>query len=515
MRTRIGVRLRATSLTFFFAIVSCAGSSHEGIDDSPATRAKIDPELERAWTAGLSRDVLVELDEAADTNDAADAGLLRDAITGAIQTDLDDLPPSAADPMRAALLKSKVERYGRLQDRVVNSVDPNDVALLHQYENLPLLFVRIGSLRAALELAAQPEVLRLHEDAQLQHSLTESLPLIHQPETAAAGKTGAGTAVAVLDTGCDFTRSAFGSCSAAGATGCKVAYAKDFASEDNSRDDNGHGTNVSAIVLGVAPSTKILALDVFDGSSAASSTILQAIDWTIQQRSAYNIVAINLSLGGGLFTSACTSDVFASALANARAAGIVPAVASGNDASSTSIASPACVPAAIAVGAVYDSNVGGLTFPSAACSDSSTSADKIACFSNSNALLSVLAPGAPITAGGYTMSGTSQATPHVAGALAVVRAALPNEALNESVARITGSGPSIVDPRNGISRHRLDLFAAVGGGAGTVSAPPDRTGPTGSVVIDADAVATKSTSVTLTINASDESGLGTMCIANT
>ncbi|HEX4351573.1 MAG TPA: S8 family serine peptidase, partial [Polyangiales bacterium] len=515
MLNRIGFRLRATSLTVIFAIASCAESTHDGLDDSPATRAKIAPALEEKLTAGLSQDVLVELDETADDNDGVDGGALHDALTGAVQTDVGDLPPSAADPMRAAMMKRKVELYGRLQDRVLNSIDPNEIVLLHQYANLPLMFVHVASLRAALELAALPQVLRLHEDAQLHHSLTESLPLIHQPQAAAAGKTGAGTAVAVLDTGCDFTRSAFGSCSAAGATGCKVAYAADFAPDDGSNDDNGHGTNVSAIVLGVAPSTKVLALDVFAGSGASSSTILQAVDWTIQHRTNYNIVAMNLSLGGGLFTSACTSDVFASSLANARMAGIVPVVASGNDASSTSIASPACVPAAVSVGAVYDSNIGGISFPTAGCSDSTTSADKIACFSNSNALLSVLAPGAPITAGGYTMTGTSQATPHVAGALAVVRSAFPNEALNDSIARITGSGPSIADPRNAVSRHRLDLFAAISGSGGTVSAPPDTTGPTGSVVVNTDAAATKSTSVVLTINASDPSGVGTMCIANT
>jgi subtilisin family serine protease len=506
---------RASILTLGLFVLGCS-EQYSGLDDSPATLAKLPPKLQAELSAGLARDVLVELDEqAAAGSDTVDAGSAAHSMqVGALQSDLGGLPLPDAEPMREAMLAERAKRYQALQAKVLSSVDPAEVSLLFQYENLPLLFVHVSSQRAALELAGLPEVLRLHEDERLEHQLTESLPLIHQPEAAAAGKTGAGTAVAVLDTGCDFSRAAFGSCASAGATGCKVAYAADFATDDGSRDDNGHGTNVSAIVLGVAPSAKVLALDVFAGSSAPSSSILQAVDWTIKNRTTYNIVAMNLSLGGGLFTSACTSDVFASSLANARSAGIVPVVASGNSGSSTSISSPACVPAAVSVGAVYDSNVGGLSYPSVGCNDSSSAADKITCFSNSNSLLSMLAPGAPISAGGYTMTGTSQATPHVAGAVAVVRSAFPNEALNDSVARLTGSGPMIADSRNSVSRHRLDLQAALSS-SGVGNPVLDKTGPTGSVVINGDAAATRSSNVTLTITGSDPSGVPSMCVSNT
>ncbi len=98
---------------------------------------------------------------------------------------------------------------------------------------------------------------------------------------------GAGTSVAVLDTGVDYTLAAFGTCTAPGAPAgtCKVAYAQDFAPDDSILDDvDGHGTNVSGIVVGVAPDTKILGLDVFstDGS-AYYSDILSALDWVIEQ----------------------------------------------------------------------------------------------------------------------------------------------------------------------------------------------------------------------------------------
>jgi subtilisin family serine protease len=507
---------RASILTFGLFALGCS-EQYSGLDDSPASLAKLPPKLQAELSAGLARDVLVELDEqTAAASGTVDAGsAVRGMETGALQSNLGDLSLGDAEPMRAIMLAERAKRYQALQEKVLNSVDPAEVSLLFQYENLPLLFVHVRSQRGALELAGLPEVLRLHENEQLEHQLTESLPLIHQPEAAAAGKAGAGTAVAVLDTGCDFSRAPFGSCTSAGAAGCKVAYAADFAPEDGSRDDNGHGTNVSAIVLGVAPSSKVIALDVFDGAGAPSSAILQAVDWTIKNRTTYNIVAMNMSLGGGLFTSACTNDVFATALANARSAGVVPVIASGNNGSSTSVASPACVPAAVSVGAVYDANVGGLSYPSVGCNDSSSAADKITCFSNSNALLSMLAPGATITAGGYTMTGTSQATPHVAGAMAVVRSAFPNEALNDSVARLTGTGPMIADSRNSVSRHRLDLQAALSGGSGVNNPPPDTKGPTGSVVINGDAAATRSANVTLTITGSDPSGVPSMCVSNT
>jgi hypothetical protein len=310
--------------------------------------------------------------------------------------------------------------------------------------------------------------------------------------------------VAVLDTGCDYTRAAFGSCSSPGAAGCKVAYANDFATSDSSLDDNGHGTNVSAIVLGVAPSTKILALDVFSGATAPGSAILSAIDWSISNRATYNIVAMNMSLGSGGSPSPCASDFFASAVSNARDAGILAAIASGNNGFSSAISSPACVPAAISVGAVYDANVGGLNY--SACSDSSTAADKVTCFSNSASFLSVLAPGAPITAGGYTMTGTSQATPHVAGAIAVIRSTFPNEPIGDSVARLTNNGPQITDSRNQIVKRRLDLLAAISAGG------IDTTPPTGTFQIEGGAAAVKTANVTLNINSSDAA---LMCVSNT
>jgi len=86
----------------------------------------------------------------------------------------------------------------------------------------------------------------------------------------------------------------------------------------------------------------------------------------------------------------------------------------------------------------------------------------MACFSNSAPFLTMLAPGALITAGGQQFGGTSQATPFVTGATTVLRAAYPAESLDQTVARMTGHGVSVLDPRNLLVKPRLDLLAASG-----------------------------------------------------
>lgn len=430
------------------------------------------------------------------------------SVGSALHVDLGGLPADEAEPLAAELVEQRAELYAQQQERVLAAVSGEDSLVeLHRYEHLPFIFMNVSTLEGLRLLAAQPEVAEIYADQEFEHQLTQSLAAIQQPAVQASGKLGANTSVAVLDTGCDYRRSAFGSCSTPGAPGCKVAFAKDFAPSDGALDDNGHGTNVSAIVLGVAPSTKILALDVFAGPTAPGSAILQAIDWTIQNRVTFNIVAMNLSLGGSSYSSVCTNDFFAPALANARSAGILASVASGNGALKSAISSPACVPAAISVGAVYDANVGGLGY--SGCSDSTTAADKVTCFSNSAPFLSMLAPGAPITAANITMTGTSQAAPHVAGALAVLRAAAPSEPLDSLVARLTTSGPKVTDPRNGIAKHRLDLLAALSAGG------VDTTPPSGSVSIDSGALATRSGAVSLSVSGSDSVAVTSMCVSNT
>jgi Ca2+-binding RTX toxin-like protein len=121
------------------------------------------------------------------------------------------------------------------------------------------------------------------------------------------------------------------------------------------------------------------------------------------------------------------------------------------------IAYPACTPGAVSVGAVYDSPQGTQQWQG--CTDQTTAADQIVCFSQSGQALTMLAPGAWIQAAGVTQAGTSQAAPHVAGAAAVLAAAAPQPTLGLITDALT-TGRPIVDQRNGVIRPRLDLELA-------------------------------------------------------
>lgn len=366
--------------------------------------------------------------------------------------------PQAAQSAEAARRKAR----NALKDRLEAAVADAGFERIRRYEQLPMLAVRVRDAKVLRRLAARDEVLEIYEDIPLYAILDQSLPKIGLPVAVAKGQQGTGTAIAVIDTGVDYTRSDFGGCTAPGVpAGCRVAYAQDFAPDDGARDANGHGTMVAAIAARTAPGATILALDVFDGSSASSVDVVEAIDWAIANRTVYNIVTLNLSLGGSTkFTDPCTAgNPFRPALQSARAAGLVAYVASGNSAYSDGLAMPACTPEAESVGAVYDANAGSVIW--SACTDSTTAADKVACFSNSASFLDLLAPGAMITAAGSTGGGTSFAAPHAAGAHAVLRAARPAEGAEGAASRLVNYGVAVTDLRNGLTRPRIDLAAAL------------------------------------------------------
>ena len=390
------------------------------------------------------------------------------------------------------LLRSTVPSYRALKDGFRSRL--SGIRVLRDYRTLPILFVRISSREALRRVAADPAVVGVAANRRYRPTLAQSLPLIGQPTVFAQGHTGLGTAVAVLDTGVDFNRPAFGNCAGGpGSTGCKVVLAQDTAPNDGQLDDPAimHGTNVAGIVVGVAPDTGILAYDVFSGSSAFNSDIIEGINAAIANQAAFNVRAINMSLGAGFNynTSPCSggSNPFVAAFSNARAAGIVPVVATGNNAVNQSgnfqagISNPACTPGALPVAAVYDGNNGSLTWgpPGSQCTDATSAADQITCFSQSWANPMMLAPGALIDAAGIQQGGTSQATPHVAGAVAVLHDAFGVASPSSSTpatpdqiqSALVNSGPLILDPLVNTSFHRLDLPAAVAA-LGTPPPPP-------------------------------------------
>jgi subtilisin family serine protease len=389
-----------------------------------------------------------------------------------------------------------VEQAGVLasEKKVVRNAFPW-LKVTDELNELPMLIV-VGADTLTLEaLRAHPLVVDAWPETLSETQDLESFRLIQQPAALDAGFSGNGASVAVLDTGLDYRSSEFGTCSAPGAAGCAVAFVRDFAPDDAALDANGHGTNVAGIVRGMAPRARVIGLDVFNGSGASSADIISAMNWVIANRATYNIVAMNLSLGGGRSTTTCPTDVFATPVASARAAGVLSVIASGNNASTTAISSPACAPEAISVGAVYDSAGTGLQ--SSVCTDRSSASDQVACFSNSAAFLSLVAPGTFVTAAGITMTGTSQATPHVAGAVALLASRFPNDTASTRASRLLSGATMVRDARNGITRPRLTLGAGfgacsigldktlvsfpAGGGAGVITVRPSATNCTWSV----------------------------------
>ena len=361
-----------------------------------------------------------------------------------------------------------------------------------RYNQLPLTYVEVSSAAELNSLLAHSEIESLEANRMLypMQAIPSNLDLIKWPSVQAFGNLGAETSVAVLDTGVCYKntspspgycasvnstaiQSAFGICDAPGSGNCKIALARDFAADDGQLDDSGHGTNVAAIVTTVAPGAKLLSLDVFNGSLAQLNDVLAAMNFVIDtqrtQPTLYNIVAMNLSLGETVPSQYSSTQVstgaYKAAVDSALQYGIATIVAAGNESSQNGLNRPANTLGAISVGAVYNDD--STRDASDTCYGGATAKDKPVCVSNFATYLTMLAPGKPVTAGGLTASGTSQAAPHVVGAYAALRAQFPAEDHNSLMARLTGAGNSVAvtDSRSYAANRvfpRLDLWRAMG-----------------------------------------------------
>ncbi|MGB6894520.1 MAG: S8 family serine peptidase, partial [Dehalococcoidia bacterium] len=176
---------------------------------------------------------------------------------------------------------------------------------------------------------------------------------------------------------------------------------------------------------------------------------------------------INMSLGSGPWTTPCDGawPELTTAFNTLRSAGVTAFVSSGNDNDKILLGFPSCISSAVSVGAVYDANVGSIAW--SACTDSSTWADLVVCFSNSHSTeLDLLAPGALITSsvnGGGTdeYGGTSMAAPHAAGVAALMLDANPSATADQIESCMETTGVPVTDPDNSVTTPRVDALAAV------------------------------------------------------
>ncbi|WP_394828441.1 S8 family peptidase [Pendulispora albinea] len=338
-----------------------------------------------------------------------------------------------------------------------------------------------SALRA---LAADPNVERVDIDGRMQANLAQSLPLVKADKAHAAGYKGKGQKVVVIDTGVASNHPMLKGkvvdeacfCVDQG-NGCCPNGQETQSGPGASADDQGHGSHVSGIVAGVAPEASLVGVKVLSARGwGDDSSIISALDWALEHHP--DAAAINMSLGdpSQQYATDCDSShrSYATVIDNLRAKGVITVAASGNEASSTGISAPSCVGNAFSVGAVYDANLGTLRWQN--CTDRTTAADKITCFSNSAANLDILAPGAIITSANYQggttdMGGTSQATPHVAGAVAVVRGANTALAPADIEGILKTTGVAIRDSRNNVTRSRINVEAAANEAVRRRSAP--------------------------------------------
>ncbi|MBI5500358.1 MAG: lamin tail domain-containing protein [Deltaproteobacteria bacterium] len=324
------------------------------------------------------------------------------------------------------------------------------------YRHFPLVALDVGAEERSA-LLASPLVVAVH-DVQLRRPLMESaLAYLGADAWQGAGYDGAGTAVAVLDTGIRYWNGYFGDCPDAGtdpgtSEGCRVKVFEGFATLEfgpgitdpiQVANQEPHATNVGGIVEGIAPASDLLSLGVFavyepdsstgfaGGAAANDADVVEALDWVIEHREEYNIVSANMSLGSEPDPEArgyCTGYMagsYSTVFANTRDAGVLPVTATGNEYVKTAVGSPACISSAVRVGAGYDDPAYGYT-----CGTGPVVPGSVTCFSNSSALVDFIAPGNDIDAAGLLgFSGTSMATPMVAGLTAVYQARYGSDAL--------------------------------------------------------------------------------------
>jgi subtilisin family serine protease len=220
------------------------------------------------------------------------------------------------------------------------------------------------------------------------------------------GTTGKGATVAVIDTGVnanDDFDDRYVACV--------------YSISENCNDGHGHGTHVAGTVAGryygVAKEAKLIAAKVLDDSGSGSdSGVIAGIDAVVEYaETSGELPVINMSLGGSASVS------LNEAVCRAWKAGVVVAVAAGNEYGEACSGSPAQVKQAITTGAIDKD-------------------DNRADFSNSGECVNIWAPGVDIVSIGGQMSGTSMASPHVCGGAALVRGKYPKLTPDEVMVKL-------------------------------------------------------------------------------
>ena len=409
------------------------------------------------------------------------------------------------------------------------------------------LFALVADSDMLQALAADPEVVRIHINGVRDPMLTQSLPLIGMPAAYSAGGTGNGRVVAVLDTGGRRSHEHLSSRIIAEAcynqvspnlpssSLCPGGVAQSTARGSGEDCTNpawagcGHGTHVASTAAGfvanpgsgvpphgVARDARIMSINVFSlfprsecGPNIPANATHCVRTWDSDQvlamervyalRNTHNFSAVNMSLGGGQFSSACGgSNVshYRPIVQQLTNAGIAVIASAGNNGFDNAIGFPACVPEVIAIGNTDNS-------------------DRRNRSSNWGSLVDLAAPGTAINAAYISgssnnsyarLTGTSMSAPHVAGAFAAIQSVHPNATVAQIRDALAATGTGVTAAGRTIPRINVDrALARLGGGQpgpgpGPTSTTTRLSGPTSS---------TQGSSVTFTAEVSASSGTPT------
>ena len=336
---------------------------------------------------------------------------------------------------------------------------------------------------AALQaLQNDPSVASVEPDLPGVMTTTESAVVVGARQAQLLGHTGRGVRVAIVDTGVNSSHADLRDavveercfCRDSRNRGCCPNGQAEQSGKGAARDDLGHGTTVAGIVasrgvvapLGLAPETEIVAIRVSeaDGNVTYTSQVISALDVVLARG---DVRVVNMSFAiGDIEPGHCDTQqrALADAIQRVRDRGVVVVAASGNDGSTLGMRAPACIGSVISVGATYDTNL--LQSSNAACIGQLALVDRVACFSNADATLDLLAPGDAIfsssASGGIAAgAGTSFASPHVAAAAALLLAIEPSLTPAQVEELLESTGRPLLDHRTGETFRRLDVFAAV------------------------------------------------------
>ncbi|MEN8223160.1 MAG: S8 family serine peptidase, partial [Acidobacteriota bacterium] len=338
-----------------------------------------------------------------------------------------------------------------VSDKILNKLNNYNYRIVRRYSTIPFLALSV-SPEALLQIRSINEVNSVWEDKLIPLPETGSIsqnknipenPLLSQTtELVGAdlawgfGLTGSGWYVAVLDTGIRPTHEFF--------TGKDIVEACYSAERDCPNGASSmvgpgsaehyydyqylggydHGTHVSGIAAGnngkgkagISKDSDIIAVQVFsyfpaeDDILSWSSDQLKGLEYVYSLRNTYRIASVNISIGGGEYSSFCNGGSYDTAIRNLKNVGIATVIASGNEHFCNGVSHPACYEAAIATGAT-------------------TKSDIMVGFSNwKKGMIDMFAPGYSINsavAGNDSLysswNGTSMAAPHVAGAWGLLK----------------------------------------------------------------------------------------------